>query len=183
MILVNDSPEMASHIKQFLERSLHTIALKDYFKFLSSSALVYSSWYLWFPANFNLQLHRWLATLSWLFLISCLLLPSKFQCIMICTYTTTMQSLDTSGTYEIWGLGESLFTIWEYLKEDRKINTALVKQSPQKQLPLSFIYFYRVYFSYIQRCIYLLWDLGLHLFSQMAQENFFITSCCESLDD
>ena len=24
MILVNDSPEMASHIKQFLERSLHT---------------------------------------------------------------------------------------------------------------------------------------------------------------
>lgn len=30
MILVNDSPEMASHIKQFLERSLHTIPLKDY---------------------------------------------------------------------------------------------------------------------------------------------------------
>ena len=72
------------------------------------------------------------------------------------------------GIYGIWGLRESLFMILEYLIADRKTNTALVKQSPQKQLLLSFIYFYRVYFTYIQRYIYLLWDLDLHLFSQMA---------------
>lgn len=72
------------------------------------------------------------------------------------------------GIYGTWGLRESLFMILEYLIADRKTNTALVKQSPQKQLLLSFIYFYRVYFTYIQRYMYLLWDLDLHLFSQMA---------------
>lgn len=77
-----------------------------------------------------------------------------------------------SYSRNIWNLGPQrirvFFIISEYLETDRKINTALVKQSPQKQLLLSFIYFYRVYFSYSQRYIYLLWDLGLHLFSQMA---------------
>ena len=59
------------------------------------------------------------------------------------------------GIYGTWGLRESLFMILEYLIADRKTNTALVKQSPQKQLLLSFIYFYRVYFTYIKdTCIY-----------------------------
>lgn len=79
------------------------------------------------------------------------------------------QSLVIAGKHmELEASENHSFIISEYLKADRKINTALVKQSPQKQLLLSFIYFYRVYFSFIQRYIYLLWDLGLHLFSQMV---------------
>lgn len=38
------------------------------------------------------------------------------------------------------------FIISEYLEADRKINTPLLKQSPQEQWLL---YFFRVYFSYI----------------------------------
>lgn len=84
-------------------------------------------------------------------------------------YIISMQSLAIAWTYGIWVLRESGFFFYYFrIFGNRKINTALVKQSPQKQFLLSFIYFYRVYFSYSQKYIYLLWDLGLHLFSQMA---------------
>lgn len=68
------------------------------------------------------------------------------------------------------GIQESktFIIILNIFESRQKINTALVTQSPQKQLLLSFIYFYGVYFGFLQRYIYLLQNLALNLFSQMA---------------
>lgn len=72
----------------------------------------------------------------------------------------TMHSYDHHGGFSysiyIMGSGRIDFHYYsEYFEARQKIYTALVKQSPQKQLLLSFICFYRVYFGFIQRDTYI----------------------------
>ena len=90
-----------------------------------------------------LLFHRQFPTLNWFFVISFLLPLSECQRADVNDMHLYHHHAEfcCKGIYRIWGLRESLSMIREYLIADRKTNTALVKQSPQKQLFLSFIYF------------------------------------------
>lgn len=67
-----------------------------------------------------------------------------------------MQNLPTVENMKVEVQKNNTFIVIQNIFESREIiNTALVRQSPQKQLLLSFIYFYGVYFCFIQIHIFI----------------------------